>query len=136
MVLAPSVVLKTSWTLPLLDGIDDVRTAFEHLVDALGGDSPARRDNRCVPEVARMLEAEFAQLIAMASRMPAACRNVAHGHKDGCPSVGTLGAGAELGLGEGVTKARVEPMTSPVERISGPSTVSTPGNGQRGRPLP
>jgi hypothetical protein len=48
-------------------------------------------------------------------------------------SVGKRDAAAIWLLAKAISKERSIPMTSPVERISGPSTTSTPGNLLKGK---
>ena len=49
------------------------------------------------------------------------------------PQVGRDAPEAICDLAKAISKVRSAPMTSPVERISGPRTTSTPGNLEKGK---
>lgn len=83
---------------------------------------PLRRKTDAVPEVARMVKP--------ISCMRAAGRTIARLSVSAIemktvPEVGISVEAPSCDLAKAVGKSRSMPMTSPVERISGPSTVST-----------
>jgi hypothetical protein len=91
--------------------------------------TPARSRTPAVPLVARRRKPRSAsrfagKTIARLSRLATDTKTV--------PSVGSDVPVATNALARAVPASASMPITSPVERISGPSTVSTPGNRPKG----
>ena len=128
---AVEVVLMTSANSPFDDRVDEVRAPFEHLVDAVGGEARvARRTSRC--------------------RAWRRCGSRARGAARATSSTGALSSSRTLMNARPAdaaaacrrraapwrtrrAKSSSMPMTSPVELISGPSSVSTPGKRTNGK---
>src|SRR3954462_511834 len=113
----------------VLDRIHDVRTSLQHLVDPCGSD-PVILEETLRAAGRQDLEAELRQ--SLHRRQDAGLVRIAH--RDECRAAARhLRARAELALGEGASEAAVEAEASPVERISGPSSTSTPGKRAKGK---
>src|SRR5262249_5609865 len=109
----------------ICDGIDDVGAAFQYLIDSAGGQTllgqvalgPGGGDD---PEAERDQKGN----------------GLEHPRLVGVPDRGRHGGGGRPPiwlLAKAMAKLRSMPITSPVDFISGPSTVSTPGKRANGK---
>ena len=114
--------------LAVFDGIDNMRAAFELLVD------PRRFDAVCA-EVALCsrrcddLESKLASSFTAASTRGLSASRT---ETKTVPARGSRAPPPIWLFAKAASKERSMPITSPVERISGPSTVSTPGKRANG----
>ena len=87
---------------------------------------------RAVPSEQRTVKPMLARLRATST---ACCLSASRTLRNTWPSVGRCTPAAICALANATGRLRSAPITSPVERISGPSTTSTPGNLENGKTL-
>ena len=116
--------------LAVADGVLDVRAAFQHLVDLLRPRRRFRRGSAAVPPVASTLKPRPASRLT-AGRTPALSSS--RTETNSVPERGRSTPAPSWLLAKASAKSRSRPMTSPVDFISGPSRMSTPGKRAKGK---
>src|SRR6185312_12283849 len=126
---APSVVLNTRWISPFLSASTTWGRPSSTLL-MVATFRPAASSTRAVPRVAISENP-----CAASCRAGSVTRSLSPSltEKNTVPEVGSLVPAPIWLLAKARAKLASTPITSPVERISGPSTVSTPGKRATGR---
>src|SRR5882672_8666489 len=126
---APSVVLKTSWTPSLSIRSTICGLPSSTLLTIVTGNCASWVRNRAVPIVATRAN-PISTRRRQGSTMPALSRS--RTETKTAPASGRSTPAPSCDLAKARPKSASSPMTSPVERISGPRMRSTPGKRAKG----